>query len=209
MSFVLHRIKKRVVSAAGRIVRTTAFVLAVLSGGLGSSCYMMDRGSALTTEAAGPWITWPATGRPDADPYTRAHFARLGALLLSTEVASLYIATADKSGSQLHSSCDYQVEGRDLASHWWSLTVYDADGHIIPNAAERYGFTSDTIAMRPDSSYTVTLSRDAQPENWLPTGGAGQLALAFQAIDLGVLAVARDVNPVAANLPSIQRSRCR
>lgn len=209
MSFAFHQLKKRIKAATGTIVRTSAFTLAVLAGGVGSSCYMVDAGTGLTTEVIGPWTVWTAAARADADPYTRVHFARLGALPLSTEVAQFLVATTDDDGDRLHSSCDYRIEGRDIASHWWSITVFDADGRLIPNTADRYAFTSDTIAMRPDSTFTVTLSRDAMPENWLPTGGAGQLTVAFNAIDLGTLSVARNGDPVHRFLPSIKKSDCR
>lgn len=209
MSFAFHQLKKRIRAATGSIIRVGAFASAVLAGGVGSSCYMVDAGTHLTTESVGPWTTWTAAARADADPYTRTHFARLGALPLSTEIAQLYIATRDSDGDGLHSSCDYQIEGRDVPSHWWSITVYSAGGQLISNPAERYAFTSDTIALRADSSFTITLSRDARPENWLPTGGAGQLAVAFHAIDLGTLSVARHGDPVQELLPSIRRSSCR
>lgn len=209
MSFRLHQIKKRILAATNSIVRVTAFTLAVIAGGLGSSCYMVDAGTRLTTESAGPWMTWTNAARPDADPYTREHFARAGLLPMNSNVAQLYIATTDSDGKALHSSCEYRIEGHDIPSHWWSLTVYDATGHLIPNAAERYAFTSDTIALRADSSFTVSLARDARPENWLPVGGAGQLAVAFHAIDLGVLAVSRGEDPVRRLLPTITRSTCR
>lgn len=209
MSFAFHQIMKRVLAATANIVRTAAFSLTVLAGGIGTSCYMVGAGTSLTTETAGPWVTWTAAARADADPYTRTHFARIGALPLSTEVARLYLAHTDQDGRALHSSCDYQIEGRDIPSHWWSITVYNASGKLIANAAERYAFTSDTVALHPDSSYAVTLARDARPENWLPTGGAGQLAVAFHAIDLGVLAVTRDGDPVQKSLPTISRTSCR
>lgn len=209
MSFRLHQIKKRILAATSSIVRVTAFTLAVIAGGVGSSCYMVDAGTELTTDRAGAWLTWTAAARPDADPYTRAHFARAGLLPLSSDVAQLYIATTDDDGKTLHSSCEYRIEGRDIASHWWSITVYDSAGQLIANPAERYAFTSDTIALRADSSFTVSLARDARPENWLPVGGAGQLAVAFQALDLGVIPVTRSEDPVRRLLPSIKRSTCR
>lgn len=209
MSFRLHQLKKRILAATSSIVRVAAFTASIIAAGTVSSCYMVDAGTRLTTESTGPWVTWTAASRTDADPYTRTHFARLGALPLSTEVARLYIATEDSDGSRLHSSCEYLLEGRDIASHWWSLTVYDSEGRLIPNPAERYGFTSDTIALHPDATFTVALARDARPENWLPVGGAGQLAVAFNAIDLGTLAVARDGDPIAPLLPIIKRTTCR
>jgi hypothetical protein len=209
MSFIFHRLRKRAIAGAGRLARSATFVSVVLISGLGSSCYMVDAGTGLTTATVGPWVTWTAASRADADPYTRAHYARLGALPLSSEVAQLYIAKTDSDGRRLHSSCEYEIEGRNISTHWWSITVYDDDGNLIPNAAERYSFTSDTIAVHPDSRYVVTLARDARHDNWLPTGGAGRLSVAFHALDLGIRAVARDEDIVQKLLPTIKRTACR
>ena len=85
-------------------------------------------------------------------------------------------------GRPLHSSCTYVVEGREVPGFWWSLTVFDSDGRLIPNVLERSAFTSDTMAINPDGTFAVTLSRDTMPGNWLPVGGAGNLALVFTAI---------------------------
>ncbi len=85
--------------------------------------------------------------------------------------------------------------------------MFDADGHLIANIAERYAFTSDTIALKPDGSYAAALARDARPGNWLPTGGAGRLALVFTVIDLGVTAVSHE-GDIHARLPVIRRASC-
>lgn len=207
MSFKLHRLKKRV----GTVITTTTdwalFIGIVLIMGLGSSWYMVERGSRLTTVTVGPWVSWVSAGRPDADPYTRAHEARLGILSLSTEIAQTFTARADGEGRTLHSSCDYIVEGREISGFWWSLTVFDADGRLIPNLLNRSAFTSDTMAINADGTYVSRLSRDAQPGNWLPIGGAGRLSLTFTAIDLGTRAVAQE-DEIARSVPTITRVRC-
>src|SRR5262245_17863161 len=60
------------------------FVGLALGGGLGTAWYMIEGGSRLSTRTFGPWTTWVAAGRPDADPYTRAHTARNGLLPLAS-----------------------------------------------------------------------------------------------------------------------------
>ena len=140
---------------------------------------MVDAGSPLTTERARALgRPGPSAARADADPYTRAHFARLGMLPLSAEMSPTYVACTDSDGSRLHSSCDYVVEGREPGTSWWSLTVFD-DRRPSHRQCRRSATPSPatTIALRPDGTFTVTLARDARPGNWLPTGGAGRLAL--------------------------------
>jgi len=205
---VLHKVQKRISILLALLGDWSAFIGVVLILGLGSSWYMIDVGTPLTTERQGPWTGWTSAGRADADPYTRAHFARLGTLQLSAEMTLTFVAFTDNEGRRLHSSCDYSVEGREPGASWWSLTVFDDRGELIANPAQRYAFTSQSIAMRPDGTFNVALARDARPGNWLPTGGAGRLALVFTTLD--------PTTPLLANpgddqkpLPAIHRVQCR
>lgn len=207
MSFTLHRLKKRLAVVLATTTDWALFIGVVLLLGLGSSWYMIERGSALTTVTVGPWVSWVSAGRTDADPYTRAFEARLGVLPLSTENSQTFIARADGDGRSLHSSCTYVIEGHEIPNFWWSLTVFDADGRLVPNVLGRSVFTSDTMAISPNGTYVATLSRDAHPGNWLPTGGAGRLALAFTVLDLGTRAVAQE-GEIERMVPTITRKGC-
>ena len=205
---LLHKAQKQVSALFSLLSDWAAFIGAVLILGLASSWYMIDSGTLLTTEREGPWVSWTSAGRLDADPYTRAHFARLGTLELTTEIARSYVAYTDSDGGKLHSSCDYLVEGREPGTSWWSITVFDDKGELIANPVKRYAFTSQSIAIRPDGTFAVTLSREATPGNWLPTGGAGRLALVFTTLDARApLITAQDGNETA--LPEIRLVKCR
>lgn len=168
--------------------------------GIGSSWYMIEIGTPLTTVKAGPWVSWPAAGTPTADPYTRARTARHGSLPISGTVAQVWEARTDSTGQRLHSSCDYAVTGRGLNEGWWTIALYDDSGHLIPNAAGRHAFNSSTIMRRPDGGFLVSLARDARPGNWLPTGGAGRLTLVLTLIEAG---------DASGALPEIRRVACR
>lgn len=209
MSFVRHLIKKRIAAFVRRIADWAFFIGAVLIGGIGSSWYMVEAGTSLTTESEGAWVMWRSAGRADADPYTRAHFARLGALPLSTEIGETFMARTDDEGGSLHSSCDYAIEGKARPATWWSVSVFDAAGKIIPNAAGRQSFTSDTLAIGPDGQFRVVLARSASPGNWLPTGGAGRLAVVLTRIDWGVATGTGDERAEGFGLPTITRKACR
>ena len=209
MNLAFHQLKKRLSEFFDRIADAALFTGIVLIAGLGSSWYMVEAGSLLTTRNFGPWALWTAAARSDADPYTRAHFARLGALPMSTEVSLTYFAGTDGDGRRLHSSCDYVVEGRDLPRHWWSLTVFDERGRLVSNPVDRYTFTSSTIALNPGGTYTVRLARDARPGNWLPIGGAGRLTLVFNVLDLGIGTSEREADDETTRLPQIKREICR
>lgn len=209
MNLVIHRLKKRVSKIITVVGDWAMFAGIVLIGGLGSSWYMVEAGSALTTKRHGPWLMWTNAARVDSDPYTRAHFARLGALPMSTEVAETYVARTDSGGTRLHSSCDYEIVGRDLARQWWSIAVFDDSGYLVANPATRHVFTTDTIALQPDGTYRVTLARDARPGNWLPTGGAGRLAVVFTILDLGLGTTEKENAEEGKRLPEIKQMVCR
>lgn len=208
LHLVFHKLQKRLSILFGVLGDWAAFIGIVLILGLGTSWYMIDVGSPLTTDSHGPWSTWTSAGRADADPYTRAHFARFGTLPLSAEVSLTYIAFTDNDGHRLHSSCDYAVEGREPGTSWWSLTVFDDGGELIANAAQRYSFSSQSIALRPDGTYLVALARDARPGNWLPTGGAGRLALVLTTLDPSAPVLAKPTDEQTP-LPVIRQVQCR
>lgn len=189
------------------IANILVFVAIAVAGGFGTSWYMIERGSALTTRTQGPWVTWTAAGRPDADPYTRAHFARRGVLPMSSTIALTYEATRDSDGRPLHSACEYAIEGEDISAAWWSLTVYDADGRLIPNAAERYGYNGASVMRNPGGRFVIALARNARPGNWLPTGNAGRLTLVLT-VEEPVLAGTSPDDAANVPLPRIRRVTC-
>lgn len=207
MNFSLHQLKKRVLAHAARLSTLAALVALVIAGGLTSSWYLVEAGWSLTTRTQGPWVMWTAAARTDADPYTRAHFARNGSLPLSTDVAHSYLARTDGEGLKLHSSCDYLLEATEFDARWWSIAVFDEHGRLIPNPTQRHAYTSDTVAMAPSGQFAVTLARDARPGNWLPTGGAGRLAVVLTLIDPRSQRSA-DAKAIAG-LPVIRKVQCR
>jgi hypothetical protein len=186
------------------IVNVLLFLGIAIFGGLSSSWYMVEKGSRLTTRSSGPWTTWTAAGRADADPYTRAHFLRRGMLPASTAVTHSYQALTDSDGHSLYSSCEYIIEGEEPAAAFWSLAVFDDKGGLIPNAAERYSFNTSTV-MRPASNrLDVRLARNARPGNWLPTGNVGRLTLLLSLQEPAI----SDDGP-ATPLPTIRKVACR
>ena len=127
------------------------FVVALMLG-IGSAWYMIERGSPLTTTKVGPWDGWVSEGNPSADPYTLAHVARSGRLPLTSTVARYFVARTDDNG----------------------LAVYDEYGGLIDNSSARYSFNSEEMLRHADGTFRVNLSRNARPENWLPSGASDQ-----------------------------------
>lgn len=165
------------------LTRFAVFIAVALIGGIGSAWVMIHSGSRLTTATQGVWVSWPASGRPDADPYTRAHTVRLGLLPFNPTLALTFHARTDEDGGRIHSSCDYQVTLDGLDAAWWSLAVFDDSGNVIRNQAQRYAFNTTSIVREIDGRAEVVLARDARPGNWLPTAGAGNITLALMVQD--------------------------
>ena len=203
----LYRLKTHLIAIALAIGSTAFLLVASVVAGWTSAWYMVEAGSRLTTSTVGPWVSWISAARPDADPYTRAHFARVGNLQLTAAIAGTWQARSDSSGQRLHSACDYAVTGA-LETPWWSIVVFDDRGRLITNAAERYGYNSETVALGADGRFTLALARDARPGNWLPTGGAGRITLILTLLEQRS-ALADDGKSAAPQLPEIRRLVCR
>jgi len=182
-------------------------VTAVLVGWL-SAWYMFQTGSSLTTRTSGPWTSWVSAARTEADPYTRAHFARSGSLPLSADISRIWLARQDSEGQRLHSSCTYEIIGTPIEADWWSITPFDDKGRLIANEASRYSYTSETVALNADGTFRIALARDARPGNWLPTGGAGRLALMLTIIDQNTL-LHDEEGTEPTGVPEIKRIGCR
>jgi hypothetical protein len=208
-SFVLGRLRAVIGFTLGLTANIALFAGIALLVGITTSWYMIEHGSSFTTVRSGPWVSWKRAATPDADPYTRARAARHISLPISGNVARTYEARLDDAGQRLHSSCDYAVEGSGLDEGWWSIAVYDDRGSLIPNAAERYGYNSSTIARGPDGSFLMTLSRDARPGNWLPTGGAGRLVLVLTLLEPAAGGDITDQYAATRGLPAIRKVACR
>ncbi|HEX5958713.1 MAG TPA: DUF1214 domain-containing protein [Hyphomicrobiaceae bacterium] len=197
----MSRLKKALLNLA-------VFAAIAFGGGLGTAWYMIEAGSRLSTRAFGPWVTWVTAGRPEADPYTRAHVARNGLLPISSTAELTFKAKTDSQGRRLSSSCDYTVIMEDFDPAWWALAVYDNKGRLVTNPAERYSFNSDTSMRGTDGRTVIALARDARPGNWLPSGRGNRIVLVLMVQDAGWAAAVHDGASIKP-LPQIVRSGCR
>src|SRR5262245_46293452 len=159
------------------LIQLIAVFAIALVLGTSSARYMIEEGSFLTTQRAGPWSSWLSEGNPNADRYTKAHLARSGRLPLTSTTARYFLARTDSAGSDLSSDCEYLIEGYGIDARWWSLALYDRNGSVIANPSDRYSFNSDETVRRSDGTYRIYLARNARPENWLPTGTGPEQSL--------------------------------
>lgn len=190
------------------LINLAVFAVLAFGGGFGTAWYMIEAGSRLSTRTFGPWTTWTTAGRPEADPYTRAHTARNGLLPVSSTLELTFRAKTDSGGSRLTSTCDYLVVLQDVEPAWWSLAVFDGQGKLVQNGAERYAFNHQTAMREPDGRIAIVVARDARSGNWLPSGRSGRIVLVLTIQDAGFAASVHDSGQTKP-LPEIRRATCR
>lgn len=185
-----------------RFVFHLVLMFAVALGlGFGLSWYALTDGRLFGARQTGPWVSWPAAGAPNPDPYTRAHLARTGALQLGQSEGLEYIAHTDSDGETLERACNYRIEGRTPTATFWTLVPTDAAGSPVTVAAGPAAFHSARIARANDGAAILHLGPRLRPGNWLETTGAGPLVLSLTLYDVGV-------GGSTATLPAILREDC-
>lgn len=164
------------------LVNFLTFAALSLALGLGSAFYCIEHGLAFVAPKAGSWKTWINAGSLVADPYTRAHIARFGDLPINSANGLTFTASSDSDGRDLSSSCEYEIVARPLSAIWWSIALFDSDGQLIPNKADRHAFNSQNLTVLPDGTQRITLAPQARPGHWLPSGEDHDLMLVLRLI---------------------------
>jgi hypothetical protein len=170
-----------------RLLIGTLFALAVAAVvGLGATYFALTRGAAFGALTIGSWTARPKTGTADADPYARATIARTGQLPLALGDGVSFTAQTDDNGRLLDGRCDVVLSGVTPAARFWTLTLYNAEGGLVANTVERFGFSSQEIVRHADGSFDIVIAPRANPGNWLPTGGIERYALVLRFYDTAV-----------------------
>jgi hypothetical protein len=129
--------------------------------------------------ASGGWYTPdPDIGDYGTDYGLRAEIAVAGLGANTPEEATYPIALSDSEARLLDGNRRYTVTfdrgNQPPARAFWSLTMYDLDGYLVPNSAGLHaiGDTHPPLVRRADGSIVVAVQR-TRPEdpsvNWLPT----------------------------------------
>lgn len=170
-----------------RLLTGTLFALAVATlVGLGMTYFALSRGAAFGALTIESWSAWPKSGTNDADPYARASIARTGRLPIALGDGVSFTLKADDNGKALDGRCNVAISGITPAARYWTLTLYNADGALIANTVNRYGFTSEEVVRRADGNFEIIVAPRANPGNWLPTGGADRYQLLLRLYDTAV-----------------------
>ena len=167
------------------LVALVALALAAAVG-LGSTWMTTTRGTELGTLTIGAWTARPRTGTVDIDPYSRATITRNGELPIGTGDGIAFTASTDDKKKALDGRCDVVVSGVTPAARFWTLSLYDNKGHLVANALQRYGFTSQEIVRGADGGFEIRIASRSRAGNWLPTGGIERYSLMLRLYDTPV-----------------------
>lgn len=174
--------------------------------GLGATWLSLTRGTAFGAVRIGAWTAWPRTGTADIDPYARAGIARSGELPIGLGDGIAFFAKNDDAGRLFDGRCEVVLQGTTPAARFWTLTLYDPDGRLLPNSAQRYGFTSQELVRFADGGFSIVIAPRARAGNWLPTGGAERYVLVLRLYDTPVGVATRAGRE--APMPSIAEKGC-
>src|SRR5262249_36460279 len=115
-------------------------------------------------------------------------------------------ARTDDGGQPVDGRCDVLLSGTTPEARFWTITLYDPEGRLVANSAQRQGFTSQEIIRNADGSFDIMVGPRARPGNWLPTGGVEKYLLVLRLYDTPIGMAARTGSE--APMPPISKRAC-
>lgn len=200
----------RLLPHRGSLAATLAsYALAVIAGALLGllSLWMALGGAGTAVVGSGPWLASRDAGSPDADASTRARVSLFGLFALNPSETAYYSAETDSEGRSLSGQCRYSVAGAAPDARWWSLTVYGADGYLMPESNGRYALGATNTSRTPDGGIAIALRPSLTREDVrdVLVTGPGTFNLLLRLYNPAP-AIAAD--PTTARLPAIVREGC-
>jgi hypothetical protein len=190
-----------------RLLFGSCFTLILAAAiGLGATWMTTTRGVAFGSLSVGAWTAWPKNGSVDIDPYARATIARTGELPIGIGDGVAFYARTDDAGNNFDGRCTFTVNGLTPAARYWTLTLYNLDGSLVPNAIDRHGFTSEEIVRQINGQFVINVAPRARPGNWLPTGGIERYVLVWRLYDTPIGVASRTTKE--GPMPAVTRTGC-
>ena len=182
------------------------YALALGGGlGVGSAVAVLGADYPFGRVRVGPWTAWPQLGSREADPYMRAIIARRGDLPLGLGEGLALLATEDSAGRPLEGRCRYRLGDVTPPARAWTLALYAEDSRTSPSSGSS-GLTSSEVLRDGEGRFSVIMSREASPGNWLRMPDGERVSLALRLYDTPVAAGSVELDPSA--FPSIDRVGC-
>jgi hypothetical protein len=198
-----YALAPRRLSSAALVLYAVGLALLI---GLGSAYWAVSGDYPFGRVRAGVWQGAPRVGSREADPYTRAVVARNAEIPLAVGEGLTLTATRDEAGRALDVGCSYRIGSTTPQARYWTITLYDDEGRPASAGLERSGFTSAEVLREADGRFTIHLSREPMPGNWLrmPEGGRPGLVLRLYDTPVAAGTAALDTR----SLPAIERLDC-
>ncbi len=164
-----------------RMVLLTAIALAIAVGGGAWSVWVaLNAGFGVGAVQVGEWSAFPAVGTPDADPYSKARFAREGGLVLGKAEGISFVAQHDSLGAALRRGCSYTIEGEIPSARFWTLYAADPNRVVLPDVGRRRPVLHSLGLLRNPQGTFVGVGRPPPRPRQL-AGGRRQRADALRA----------------------------
>jgi hypothetical protein len=188
--------------------RATIIVLALIpafAAGTASAGYAFTQWLQLSGQQSGPWQRLSTLGQSDTDPYTRAFEHISGQLPVGGAEGQIYVASKDSDNQSLNAACNYTLEGDIPAARLLTLHAETLDGQLISaNAPLQSALHSDQLLFR-GTTFAITVSATAQPDNWLALQADGAFNLVLSYYDVAVI---NDDTGNSTRLPRIVKGAC-
>ncbi|MFK4824102.1 DUF1214 domain-containing protein [Paenochrobactrum sp. BZR 588] len=171
-----------------RNLSSILFALAIaLGGGIWSARWALDHFGGFSELATGEWISYPLAGSSHADPYAKGRSARLGNLSLGAAEGLIFYARSSSDGRALMRGCTYKMSGTSPNARFWTLFATDDKGVLLSdNEYLPTSLLSNNVAKTGNGDFEITISPQAQDNNWLSVSGSGQFTLVMTLYDTPV-----------------------
>jgi hypothetical protein len=190
-----------------RLLLILLVALAGLAAGLGVTVWTVAVSPAFPHRLTGGWLFLPRQGAPDIDPYAKARMFHEGELPLAAGEGFALRTWLDAEGNTLSTRCDYRLSAPFPDARYWTVTLIDRQGRLLPNQADRHGLTSAEIVRPAEGPFTIEIGPEPLAGNWLPTLREAmpfQVMIRLYETPLAASATQLDLR----TLPRLSRIRC-
>jgi hypothetical protein len=154
----------------------------------------------------GAFEAFPQAQTVDADPYAKSHRSKAGKLLFGSAEGLAFIARVDDAGNRLDPDCTYVISGQTPPARFWTLFATDLeDQPLDPGPDLPSGQNAWSVLRGKDGSFQVSVSRKAQPGNWIALAPDRPFKLVLNLLDTPT---AGSSGVVDLTMPSVTKAGC-
>jgi hypothetical protein len=181
-------------------------LLTAFGVGIGSSVMMLNASSGFGSIRLGAWAAFPEAQLESADPYAKSHRARAGRLLLGTAEGLRFQASEDDTGARLSPACTYEISGQTPQARFWTLYAANRElDPLDPGANLPAAFNAWNVLRRSDGSFSILVSAEAKPGNWLAIGRNTPFRLVLTLLDTPT---AGSSGVLELDMPALRKVSC-